>query len=147
MMRRMNVASISQPPPAELLASARTIAVVGFSADPSKPSHRAPMELVRRGWDVIPVNPTVTEVAGMKAYPTLADVPVRVDLVDVFRPSGEAADIAHQAAEIGAKTLWLQKGITSTEARDVAAAAGMAFVEDECAGATAAQLDLTPSAS
>lgn len=147
MIQPMNAASSTQPPPAELLARARTIAVVGFSADPSKPSHRAPMELVRRGWNVIPVNPTVTEVAGMKAYATLADVPVPVDLVDVFRPSAEAPDIARQAAEIGARTLWLQKGITSTEARDIAAAAGMAFVEDECAGATAAQLNLSPPVS
>lgn len=135
------------PSPAQLLTQAKTIAVVGFSADPSKPSHRAPMELVRRGWNVIPVNPTVGEIAGMKSYPTLADVPVPVDLVDVFRPSAEAAGIARQAAAIGAKTLWLQLGITSSEARDIAAAAGMAFVEDTCAGATAAKLDLRPHGS
>jgi predicted CoA-binding protein len=141
----MNVSATPQPQPAELLQQAKTIAVVGFSADPSKPSHRAPMELVNRGWTVIPVNPTVTEINGMKSYPTLADVPVPVDLVDVFRPSEEAAGIAEQAAAIGAKTLWLQKGITSVEARDIAQAAGMAFVEDTCAGATAATLGLTPN--
>ena len=132
--------------PAAILQGAKTIAVVGFSADPSKPSHRAPMELARRGWTVIPVNPNVTEIAGMKAYPTLADVPGPIDLVDVFRPAAEAGDIAAQAAKAGAKALWLQVGITSTEARDVAAAAGMAFVEDQCAGATSAQLDLFPRA-
>lgn len=141
-MPRMNLAVPAAVQPAELLTGSRTIAVVGFSNDPSKPSHRAPMELVRRGWNVIPVNPTVTEVAGMKSYPTLADIPVPVDIVNVFRPSAEAGAIAAQAAAIGAKALWLQKGITSTEARDIAASAGMAFVEDQCAGATAAQLGL-----
>lgn len=144
MMLAMNPSAITPVQPADLLAGSRTIAVVGFSNDPSKPSHHAPMELVRRGWTVIAVNPTTPEVAGLTSYPTLADIPVPVDLVDVFRPSSEAGSIARQAAEIGAKALWLQKGITSTEARDVAAAAGMAFVEDQCAGATAAALDLHP---
>lgn len=132
--------------PAAILQEAKTIAVVGFSADPSKPSHRAPMELARRGWTVIPVNPNATEIAGMTSYPTLADVPVPIDIVDVFRPSSEAGEIAAQAAKAGAKALWLQVGITSTEARDIAAAAGMAFVEDTCAGAASAQLDLHPNA-
>jgi predicted CoA-binding protein len=131
--------------PAQLLVTSKNIAVVGFSTDPSKPSHRAPLELARRGWNVIPVHPTATEIAGLKAYPTLADVPVPIDIVDVFRPSSEAASIATQAAAVGAKTLWLQVGITSTEARDIAAKAGMSFVEDLCAGATSAQLDLYPA--
>ena len=141
----MNLSAPAPVQPAQLLQQAKTIAVVGFSADPTKPSHRAPMELVARGWNVIPVNPTVDEIAGMKSYATLADIPVQVDLVDVFRPASEAAGIATQAAQIGAKTLWLQKGIVSTEARDIAAQAGMQFVEDTCAGATAAQLNLTPA--
>ncbi|MCW2924681.1 MAG: putative coenzyme A-binding protein [Thermoleophilia bacterium] len=132
--------------PVALLRAAKTIAVVGMSTDPSKPASFAPAELVRRGWTVIPVNPNATEVGGLKSYPTLADVPVPVDIVDVFRPSADAPDIARQAAAIGAKALWLQKGITSTEARDVAAAAGMAFVEDTCAGATSAHFDVFPSA-
>lgn len=141
----MNVSSSPAPvTPAALLAGAKTIAVVGFSADPAKPANFAPMELVNRGWNVIPVNPTVSEVAGLKAYATLADVPVPIDIVDVFRPSSEAPSIAAQAAAVGAKTLWLQKGITSTEARDIAAAAGMTFIENECAGATAARFDVHP---
>lgn len=145
--RGMNVDRTPAPPvPAAVLAEAKTIAVVGFSTDPSKPSHVAPMELVNRGWTVIPVNPNIDEVAGLKAYATLADVPVPIDIVDVFRPSSEAAGIAQQAAAVGAKTLWLQKGISSTEARDVAAAAGMSFIENECAGATAAHFDVHPPA-
>lgn len=138
---------INVNPPA-LLTAAKTIAVVGFSADPNKPSHRAPMELVRRGWNVIPINPTVDSIAGLKSYPSLADVPTttKIDLVDVFRPAHEAPAIATQAAAVGAKTLWLQKGIVSDAARQIAGAAGMSFVEDTCAGATASQLNLFPDA-
>ncbi len=132
--------------PVAILESAKTIAVVGMSSNPSKPSNFAPMELARRGWNVIPVNPNTTEIGGMKAYPTLADVPVPIDIVDVFRPSAEAGEIAAQAARAGAKALWLQVGITSTEARDTAAAAGMSFVENVCAGGTAAHLNLYPNA-
>ena len=127
-----------------LLTEVRTIAVVGFSANPAKPSHSAPMHLVRRGWNVIPVNPNEAEVAGMRAYDTLADVPEPVDLVNVFRPSAETADIARQADAVGAGALWLQLGIRSEEARQIAEDAGMAYVEDECAGALAARLDLRP---
>lgn len=130
--------------PAAALAASKTIAVVGFSADPNKPSHRAPMELVRRGWNVIPVNPSVPSIAGMKTYATLADIPGPVDLVDVFRPAAEAPAIAAQAAAKGAKVLWLQKGIVSPEARAIAEKAGMAYFEDICAGATAAQLNIVP---
>lgn len=132
--------------PAAILQGARTIAVVGFSTDPTKPSHRAPMELARRGWNVIPVNPNATEIAGMTSYRTLADVPGKVDIVNVFRPASEAGGIAAQAARMGADALWLQVGITSPEARQIAEGAGMAFVEDTCAGATSAHLDLYPVA-
>ncbi|MCZ4497409.1 MAG: CoA-binding protein [Thermoleophilia bacterium] len=141
----MNPVPSARPTPPELLQQARTIAVVGFSTDPTKAAHRAPMVLVDRGWNVIPVHPTATEVAGLTAYKTLADIPVPVDLVDVFRPPSEAPGIAEQAAAIGAKTLWLQKGITSPEARDIATRAGMTFVEDTCAGATATTLNLFPN--
>ncbi|MEO6867591.1 MAG: CoA-binding protein [Gaiellales bacterium] len=143
----MSISESSTHTPAELLQNATTIAVVGFSSDPSKPSHTAPMELVNRGWTVIPVHPKAAEVAGLTAYPSLADIPVKVDLVDVFRPSAEAAGIARQAVEIGAGALWLQQGITSSEAREIASEAGMAFIEDECAGATAARQSLRPATS
>ena len=131
--------------PAQLLTTSRTIAVVGFSANPAKPSHSAPMHLVRRGWNVIPINPNETEVAGLRAYASLADVPEHVDLVNVFRPSADTPEVARQAVEIGADAIWLQLGISSAEAREVAEAAGMAYVEDECAGAMAARLDLRPA--
>jgi predicted CoA-binding protein len=131
--------------PAELLSKVRTIAVVGFSANEAKPSHRAPMHLVRLGWNVIPVNPNEEEVAGLRSYPTLADVPVPIDMVNVFRPAAETPEIARQAVAVGAKALWLQLAIVSDEARQVAEDAGLAYVEDECAGALAARLDLRPS--
>ncbi|MGH2778204.1 MAG: CoA-binding protein, partial [Actinomycetota bacterium] len=93
------------------------VAVVGISTDPSKAAHRIPQRLKRAGFKIIPVNPAADEVLGEKAYPTLADIPERVDIVDVFRPSEEAAGIAREAVEIGAKALWLQIGVTSDEAR------------------------------
>ena len=141
----LSLASAAPTTPAQLLQQAQTIAVVGYSSNPSKPANFAPAELARRGWTIVPVNPNAGIIDGMTSYATLADIPFKVDLVDVFRPASEAADIARQAAAIGVKTLWLQKGIVSTEARDIAAKAGMAFVQDQCAGATAAHLDLTPA--
>ena len=133
-----------------LLERARTIAVVGFSKDPSKPSHRAPLHLVAQGWNVVPINPTVEEVAGMRAYPSLAaaaEAVGQIDLVDVFRPAAEAPEIARQAVEVGASTLWLQRGIASAEARSIATDAGLSYVEDACAGALSQMLDLHPAGS
>lgn len=117
---------------ADILKNCRTIAVVGFSTNPEKPAHFAPMELVRRGYDVIPVNPNVSEIAGIKTYPSLAAIDRPVDIVDVFRPAADAPDIAREAAAIGAKTLWLQQGITSDEAKSIAKAANMSYIEDQC---------------
>ncbi len=131
---------------ARVLGASRTIAVVGFSADPSKPSHSAPMELVRRGFDVIPVNPFAAEVAGIETVDSLADIDRPVDLVDVFRPATETADIARQAAAIGARGVWLQLGIRSDDARAVAAEHGMAYVEDQCVAPTARRFDVRPPA-
>jgi hypothetical protein len=141
----MDLASDPHITPAQLLTQVKTIAVVGFSANEAKPSHRAPMHLVRLGWNVIPVNPNEDEVAGLRSYPTLADVPEPIDLVNVFRPAPETPEIARQAVAVGAKALWLQLAIVSHEAREIAESAGLAYVEDECAGALAARLDLRPS--
>ncbi len=119
------------------------VAVVGISTNPSKAAHKIPQTLKRRGFKIIPVNPTVDEVLGERAYPTLADIPEQVDIVDVFRPSKEAADIARQAVEIGAKALWLQIGITSDEARTIAQDAGLDFIEDHCMGHETSVLGIT----
>ena len=129
---------------ARVLGASRTIAVVGFSADETKPPHAAPMELVRRGWDVIPVNPFADEVAGIATVGSLAEIDRPVDLVDVFRPAAEAADVARAAAAIGARAVWLQLGIRSDEAREVAAEHGMAFVEDQCVAPISRRFDLHP---
>jgi len=120
-----------------LLETARVIAVVGCSANPSKAAHRIPAELQQRGYEVIPVNPNHEELLGERCYSSLADVPGPIDLVDVFRPAAEAPGVAREAVEVGAGALWLQLGIRSEEARRTAEDAGLAYVEDRCTGADA----------
>lgn len=120
----------------ELLNSAKTIAIVGASANEEKAAHSIPKILHEAGFTVIPVNPMADEIIGQKVYRSLADIPVPVDIVNVFRPSEEAEGIAEQAMLIGAKTLWLQSGITSAEARCTAVNAGMFYIEDICLGET-----------
>jgi uncharacterized protein len=119
---------------ARVLGYAGNIAVVGASRDPGKPGGHIPSILQRRGFRVIPVNPTVDELFGEKAYPTLADIPEPVDVVDVFRPAEDAPAIARDAVAIGAKALWLQLGIRSNEAREIATDGGLDYVEDTCMG-------------
>ena len=97
--------------PTQILAESRTIAVVGASRDPGKVAHSVPRQILRHGWRVIPVNPYATEIWGQPCYPTLADIPEPVDLVNVFRPSADTPEVAKQAVAIGAKALWLQQGI------------------------------------
>jgi predicted CoA-binding protein len=109
-----------------------TITVVGLSTDPTKAAHSVPAAMQAYGWRIIPVNPHADELLGEVVYRRLADIPEQVDMVNVFRPSVEAADVARQAAAIGAKALWLQLGIRSDEARRIAADAGMLYVEDRC---------------
>jgi uncharacterized protein len=121
----------------EILEAARTIAVVGASRDPSKAGGSVPEGLQRRGFRIIPVNPFAETLFGEKVYASLLDVPEKVDIVDVFRPSRDAVEIARQAAAIGATALWLQLDIRSGEARRIAEAAGMDYVEDECTAVVA----------
>ena len=123
-----------------LLDSARTVAIVGLSTDPEKTSSRIGALLIDAGYDVIPVHPKATEVLGRKAYPSLEDIPVHVDIVDVFRPADETPEIAQSAVAIGADTLWLQLGIASAEARQIAEGAGLTYLEDICIGETTKRL-------
>ena len=109
-----------------------TVAVVGLSADPTKAAHSVPAAMQAYGWRVIPVNPHADELLGEKVYRRLADIPEPVEVVNIFRPAAEAADVVRQAAEIGAKAVWLQLGIISSEARDIAAEHGILYVEDRC---------------
>ncbi|WP_210422930.1 MULTISPECIES: CoA-binding protein [unclassified Cryobacterium] len=125
-----------------LLTSVTTIAVVGASANPEKPSGEVPIWLVEAGFTMIPVNPKADEIAGQKVYRSLAEIPVPIDVVDVFRPSEETPDVARQSAEVGAKVLWLQLGITSADARATAENAGMTYLEDICIGATVRRLGI-----
>jgi predicted CoA-binding protein len=108
------------------------ITVVGASRAPVKAAHSVPAHMQRHGWRIIPVNPYADQILGEPAYRTLADVPGRPGLVDVFRPSGQTPDIARQAVAAGATALWLQLGIASAEARAIAVDAGLLYVEDRC---------------
>ncbi|UAK36750.1 CoA-binding protein [Gordonia bronchialis] len=116
----------------EILSTYDTITVVGASANPAKAANEVPAYMQQHGWRIIPVNPTATEVVGEKVYPSIADVPEQVGLVDVFRPGPECAEVARQAVAAGASALWLQLGIVSDEAREIAEAAGLLYVEDRC---------------
>lgn len=118
--------------PKEVLECSTTIAVVGASRDAEKAAHTVPLALKSHGWRVIPVNPHADEIWGERCYPTLADVPEPIDLVNVFRPSEQAADVVRQAVAVGAKAVWLQQGITSPEGRRIALEAGLDYVEDRC---------------
>lgn len=118
----------------DILGYTHTIAVVGASKDPDKAGHSIPMALKRHGFRVIGVNPSADTLFGEKAYKTLADIPEKVDLVNVFRPAAEAPEIARQAVAIGARALWLQSGILSDEARQIAETGGLDYVEDHCSG-------------
>lgn len=110
--------------------------MVGASTDESKPAHRIPTYLQSQGYRVIPVNPGSDEVLGEQAVDSLTEITEPVDVVDVFRPSEEAPDIAREAVAIGAKVLWLQEGIESEEAAAIAREGGLGVVMDTCMGAT-----------
>jgi predicted CoA-binding protein len=117
-----------------ILREFRTIAVVGLSRDPTKEAHTIPARMQRAGFRVIPVNPFADSLLGEKSYKSLAEVPFSVEVVLVFRPSAEAAAVARAAVAIGARALWLQQGIVSADARQIAEAAGLLYVEDRCMG-------------
>lgn len=118
----------------EILESVRTIAMVGASADPAKPSHEVLQFLIEAGYDMIPVNPRpdVTEIHGLKVYPSLQAIERPVDMVEVFRPSEELVGIAHEAVAIGAKVLWAQLGIHDDKAARIAQDGGLKVVMDRC---------------
>jgi predicted CoA-binding protein len=116
---------------------------VGASRSPDKAAYTVPLQLKRHGWRVIPVNPYATEIWGEPCYRTLAEVPESIDLVDVFRPAEEAADVVRQAIAIGAKAVWLQQDIVSAEGRHLAEEAGIDYVEDQCTAVVRAVNRLT----
>ena len=117
---------------ADILREAHTIAIVGASPDPTRPSHTVMRYLLGAGYRCIPVNPDCDEVLGVPAVSALAELDERIDLVDVFRRPQFCPVHAREAVDTGAGALWLQLGITSPEARLIAEAAGLDFVENAC---------------
>lgn len=115
-----------------LLLESHTIAIVGLSTDEQKASSFVATYLMRAGYRVIPVTPKGGQILGEVAYPDLASVPEKVDIVDVFRRGKDCPAVAQQAIAIGAKALWIQLGIVSVEAAELAEQAGVAVVMDRC---------------
>ena len=137
-------ANPSDPELKLLLTDAITIAMVGASSKPDKASHGIMRKLQSVGYRVIPVNPRETEILGERSYPSLIDVPERIDIVDVFRRAEDTPGIADEAVTIGAKALWLQTGIVSDEAAARARAGGLTVVMDACLGAMHTLLKVAP---
>ena len=115
-----------------VLARADTIAMIGLSTKPNKASQFVATYLQYQGYRLIPVHPKADAIMGEKAYPDLESIPEPVDLVDVFRPPAECPGYARQAAAIGAKAFWMQLGIVSPEAAEIADDAGLDVVMDRC---------------
>jgi predicted CoA-binding protein len=115
-----------------LLRNTRTIAVVGASDKPGKPSHRVTFYLMHAGFEVYPVNPTITELGGRPAFPDLRTVPVNIDIVDVFRRPEQVGPVVDEAIAVGAKAVWMQEGIVNEEAAAKARAAGLVVIMDRC---------------
>lgn len=110
----------------------KTIAVVGMSPKPERPSHYVALYLRDHGYKIIPVNPGQREIAGETCYPSLKDIPKPVDVVDVFRRPEHVLPIAEATVEIGAKALWLQDGVINKEAAKLAEEAGLLVVMNDC---------------
>ena len=119
--------------PAEILAAAKTIAMVGASPNPDRPAHGVMRYLLGQGYRVIPVRPIdCDEVLGVPCVAKLTEIEEPIDLVDVFRNAAACPGHAREAVEVGASALWLQLGLVSPEARQIATAAGLDYVENAC---------------
>jgi uncharacterized protein len=116
----------------EILKSYKTIAVVGLSANPERPSYGVTEYMQRAGYRIIPVNPNEREVLGEKSYARLEDVPDKIEIVDVFRRAEDVPPVVESAIRVGAKVIWMQLGIENAEAAEKARAAGLTVVEDAC---------------
>ena len=116
----------------KILREAKTIATVGLTDDPSKPSHSVPAYLQANGYRIIPVNPSLESALGEKAYASLANVPEPIDVVQIFRRSDAVGPIVDEAIAAGAKSVWMQIGIANEEAAAKARAAGLDVVMNQC---------------
>lgn len=137
---RSNFTNPSLPEIRELLKRIKTIAVVGLSASPSRPSHGVATALQGFGYRIIPVNPALSEVLGQKAYPDLRAVPEPIDLVDVFRQSSQVSAIVDDCIALKLPAVWLQDGVVDESAARRAQAAGLTVVMDRCIYRDYAQL-------
>ena len=115
-----------------ILQDSKTIAVVGLSPKPHRPSHQVARYLIEAGYTVIPVNPGQDVILGQTCYPNLRDIPTPVDMVDIFRRSETVLPIAEDAIAIGAKCIWMQEGVINEEAAAKAEAAGLTVIMDRC---------------
>lgn len=116
----------------EVLHTAKTIAVVGFSPKENRPSHMVGCYLMQAGFRVIPVNPGISEICGVTCYPDLVSIPEPVDVVDIFRRSEDVLPVVVEAIAIGAKVVWMQQGIINQEAAALAERAGLVVIMDRC---------------
>ncbi len=123
---------MSEDPIRELLERSRVIAVVGLSSKPHRPSYGVSRYMQEVGYRIIPVNPNEREVLGEKSYARLEDIPVKVDIVDVFRRSELVPPVVESAIAVGACAVWLQEGVIHEEAAEKARAAGLQVVVDRC---------------
>ena len=120
----------------EILLSTRTIASVGLSSNPEKESYGVVEYLKRKGYRIIPVNPTADEILGEKSYRDLESVPEKIDVVQVFRKPEDVPPVVESAIKVGAKVVWMQEGIVNEAAAQTARAAGLQVVMDACMRAT-----------
>jgi predicted CoA-binding protein len=116
----------------EILKTYTTIAVVGLSANPERPSYGVTEYMKRAGYRIIPVNPNEREVLGEKSYARLEEVPEKIEIVDIFRRAEDVPPVVESAIRVGAKVIWMQLGIENAEAAEKARAAGLTVVEDAC---------------
>jgi predicted CoA-binding protein len=125
-----------------ILGDAKSIAVVGLSSKPDRPSNDVAAFLQRKGYRIVPVNPAETEVLGERAYASLGDIPedIVIDVVDVFRRAAETPPVAEAAVARGAKVLWLQDGIVNDDARRIAEDAGLTVIMGVCIRTTSNRL-------
>jgi len=117
---------------AELLKSAKTIAVVGLSDNPARTSYGVSAYMQSQGYRIIPVNPAISEALGEKAYPTLSEVPEKVDIVNVFRRSEYVPEVVDEAIRLGVPAIWMQEGVVHEEAAEKARQAGIFVVMNRC---------------
>jgi predicted CoA-binding protein len=125
-------AKVSADPILEILKNYKTVAVVGLSSNPARPSHGVAEYIKSSGYRIIPVNPNEKEVLGEKSYARLEEVPEKIDVVDIFRRAEEVPPVVDGAIRVGAKVVWMQLGIENEAAAEKARTAGLIVIEDGC---------------